>query len=74
MKIDTHGNGNKYDDLYIYPENEKERSLIAHYLQEHKLFYQMQYSDVEGQEWYGHVFFDVPFMACLKDEIVKITD
>ena len=69
MKFDTHGNGNGLDDLYILPENMEEKVKVVYFLMgKHWNFYYSQ-SNVEGNEWYGKTFIDVPFGESLKKEI-----
>jgi len=61
MKTATHGNGNGLDDLYILPDDEKERQRIADYLKSRGIRYNWSFSDVEGQDWHGRHFFELPF-------------
>lgn len=61
MKTTTHGNGNGLDDLYILPDNEQERQRIADYLKSIGIRYEWSFSDVEGQDWHGKHFFELPF-------------
>lgn len=61
MKTATHGNGRGINDLYILPDNEQERQRIADYLKSRDILYEWSFSDVEGQDWHGRHFFDLPF-------------
>jgi len=48
-------------DLYILPEDYKQKLEIITFLNEHDIGYEMSFSNVEGQAWYGKVFIDIPF-------------
>ena len=61
MKTTKHGNGRGHDDLYILPDDHAEASRITGYLESKGFSYSWCQSDVEGQEWYGRSFIDVPF-------------
>lgn len=61
MKTDKHGNGNGLDDLYILPDDEAESKRITDYLAARNIGFGWSTSDVEGQEWYGKRFIDIPF-------------
>lgn len=73
MKTTTHGNGNGLNDLYILPDDHAERDRITLYLLSIKQSYQWSRSDVEGQEWYGRWFFEIPFGESLLWEIERRT-
>lgn len=61
MKTHTHGNGNGLDDLYILPDNHGEQRVITRWLLDHGIRYQWSYSNVEGQDWHGSHFIEIPF-------------
>ena len=61
MKTDTHGNGNGLNDLYILPETPEETGTITRYLRHRAISHHWSHSDVEGQEWYGKNFIEIPF-------------
>lgn len=61
MKTHTNGNGRGLDDLYILPDNSAERDRIEQYLKSRNIGYQWSYSDVDGQDWYGKHFLEIPF-------------
>lgn len=71
MEFSTHGNGNNLDDLYILPDNARERRFISDYLHGLNLRWSLRYSDVPGQYWFGKRFFDIPFGEHLIDGISK---
>ncbi len=73
MKFDKHGNGNGLDDLYVLPETDKERDKIIAYLKSINHSYEWSFSNVEGQDWYGKRFLDIPFGECLREEIATLT-
>lgn len=72
MKFDKHGNGNGFDDLYVLPENEKEKEAILSFLRERKFYFEWSFSNVEGQEWYGKSFIEIPFMEYLEKELAAL--
>lgn len=72
MKTNTHGNGMGLNDLYLLPESREENSKIMMYLRTNGINYRCQYSDVEGQEWYGNVFIELPFGESHLDAIKKL--
>lgn len=61
MKTNTHGNGNGLNDLYILPDDDQERQRITDYLDSRGIHYQWSFSDVEGQDWFGKRFIELPF-------------
>lgn len=61
MKTTTHGNGRGLDDLYILPDDASEWSQIVGYLKSRSIAYQHSLSDVEGQDWFGKQFIEIPF-------------
>lgn len=65
MKFDNHET-----DLYILPENDRERKIITIFLNLKGVAYGTSLSNVKGQEWEGKTFFDVPFLKSLKDDLV----
>ena len=62
MKFTTHES-----DLYCLPENETEKATLQRYVKERSAIWSM--SNVEGQDWYGKTFLDIPFGLFLKAEI-----
>ena len=71
MKVVTHGNGNGLNDLYILPENDKERKHIPLIVKALGHECNLCYSDVKGQEWYHKWFIEVPFGECHLEDIKK---
>lgn len=65
----THGNGRGLDDLYILPESVDEHNNLKRYLDRKGIRYTMENADVEGSEWFGKVFFELPFMSGHRDSI-----
>lgn len=61
MKTSTHGNGRGLNDLYILPDDAAEGDCIVRYLKARGMGFQWSHSDVEGQEWYGKRFIEIPF-------------
>lgn len=61
MKTATHGNGNGLDDLYILPDDHAEAERITQYLFSRGMPHHWSASDVEGQDWYGRRFIEIPF-------------
>jgi len=61
MKTDTHRNSRGLDDLYILPDNDQERQRITDYLDWRQIDYHWSTSDVEGQDWFGKRFVEIPF-------------
>lgn len=61
MKTNTHGNGRGLNDLYLLPDNDGERDRITEYLKARGIPFEWTRSDVEGQEWYGKTFIEIPF-------------
>ena len=74
MEADRHGNGHGLDDLYLLPETKEEEVTITTYLDAIGRNYEMQRSDVDGQEWYRKRFIEVPFGESLLPEIVALID
>jgi hypothetical protein len=71
MKYDKHGNGNGYDDLYILPETNEEMSRLLAFLKSNSLNYYGCVSNVEGSDWHGKNFIEVPFCESWKEAIIK---
>lgn len=61
MKTHTHGNGHGLDDLYILPDNDNEAKRITDYLAARGIGFDWSLSDVEGQDWFGKRFIEIPF-------------
>jgi hypothetical protein len=61
MQTHTHGNGNGLNDLYILPDNADESQRITQYLKSREIGYEWSFSDVEGQDWHGRRFIEIPF-------------
>jgi hypothetical protein len=62
MKFTTHES-----DLYCLPEDDTEKKLLQKYVKERCAVW--SFSNVEGQDWYGKTFLDIPFGSFLKAEI-----
>lgn len=69
MKTATHGNGNGLNDLHILPESADEWDKIADYLKSIGQRAELSKADVQGHEWFGRWFFDIPFGESLEPEI-----
>ena len=65
MKFDSHES-----DLYILPENDRERKIITIFLNLKGFAYGTSLSNVKGQEWEGKTFFDVPFLKEIKNDLI----
>ncbi len=66
MKITTY-----QTDLQILPESEEEeRKIIAFLTPRINSRILRCHSDVQGQEWYGKSFLEIPFRSDLKDELI----
>ena len=70
MKIDSHGNGNGLNDLYILPETEEETKKVMRYIEDNGLSYQWSRANVQGHEWYGKRFIEIPFGEAHKSKIM----
>lgn len=69
MKIETHGNNHRLNDLYIMPETYAERIKIVNYLIDNRISYTWSYANIKGHEWYGKKFIEIPFGESYKDDI-----
>jgi len=69
MKFDKHGNGHGLDDLYCLPETEKEKNLLVSWLRAKERGFTISWANVEGHEWYGKSFIEIPFGENLRTEI-----
>ena len=69
MKFDQHGNGCGLDDLYVLPEDKKERLRIAEYLKGKGVHFEYNYSNIKGQDWYGKIFIIIPFGENMRSEM-----
>lgn len=74
MRTDTHGNGNGLNDLYILPNNPKEKERITNYLKSIDCLFTTVRSDVKGHAWFGLYFIDIPFGEYLESRIREITE
>jgi hypothetical protein len=72
MKTSSHGNGNGLNDLYVLPESNDEKRSIELFLNNNKIDYINTYSDVEGQEWHGKAFIEIPFGETYKRRISQL--
>lgn len=65
---------NHESDLYILPDSDKENTKITDYLKSHDKYYQISYSDVKDQSWFGKFFIDVPFnyQTGLKEKLSEV--
>lgn len=72
MQFHTHGNGHGMNDLYCLPETQKEQERLKKWLtdNEQKMVI-WQYSNIQGQNWYGKIFFTILFGEYLKSKIIK---
>lgn len=61
-------------DLYILPETIEERKKIKDILETKfsNWFWMGQFSNVEGQAWYGKQFIEIPFGIDLKEGIQSL--
>ena len=69
MKFNTY-----QSDLYVLPETKEEEEKFLIWVQENKgkKFYTnpiKSLSNVKGQDWFGKTFYEIPFMASLKNDI-----
>ena len=71
MQFHTHGNGHGMNDLYCLPETRGEQERLQKWLVANEQKAVRCYSDVEGQEWYGKTFFEIPFGGYLKSKIIE---
>jgi hypothetical protein len=49
-------------DLYILPRSEDESKRICRFIKSHGFYFEMSYSDVKDQPWYGKRFIEIPFV------------
>lgn len=61
-----------YSDLYVLPNDKKEEKKIIDFLKKIKWNWQLSYSDVKGQGWYGKRFIIIHFGSHLEEEISKL--
>lgn len=64
MKINTY-----QTDLQVLPESETEKKEFLEYCKLNQLKPQTYYSNVEGQDWFGQMFYEIPFRSDLKKEL-----
>lgn len=62
---------NHESDLQILTENEVEVTRLRNFCYVNKLVLESHYSNVEGQDWYGKRYFEIPFGVTWQDEIFK---
>jgi hypothetical protein len=68
MKFEQHGNGNGLDDLYVLPESD-EWGKVIDYLDANGIRFTRSFSDVQGQDWYGKQFIEIPFRCDLREAL-----
>ena len=60
-------------DLYLLPETEAEKETLEDFIESKgKLGATWCFSNVEGQDWHGKHFIDIPFGSFLKPEIENL--
>ena len=64
MKFDKHES-----DLYVLPESQLERNNLQSFVKTKGWGYSWAFSNVEGHDWHGKQFMDIPFMASSRHEI-----
>lgn len=69
MQFDNHGNGNGLNDLYVLPESKFEREVVIGFLRRKQVYFQLSFGDVEGSDWYGKSFLEIPFMSSMQPEL-----
>lgn len=72
MKLLTHGLNHGLNDLYILPESAAETATIWRFLKDKNVSYRTTYANVEGHDWYGKNFIDVPFGEYLWEELEQL--
>jgi len=65
----SHGLGHGLDDLYVLPSSPEEADKIIAFLENEGMGFQWSNADVEGHEWYGKRFIEIPFGDAYKGEI-----
>jgi len=58
-------------DLQILCKHEYEVKDLKAFCEERQLKLESHFSNVEGQEWYGKVFYEIPFCASMQREIQR---
>lgn len=66
MQFDNHES-----DLYILPENARERNNLQSYCKTKGYDFKWCFSNVKGQAWYGKQFLEIPFGLTLKNAIIE---
>lgn len=73
MRFSTHGNGNGLDDLYVMPESTEDREKIKEVVKQARDAGEIWpknghwcRSDVPESDWYGRMFYEIPFGESLR--------
>lgn len=68
MKFNTHST-----DLYILPENDAEEKILIQWAKIVGIYstvnFTREYSNVEGQNWFGKMFYEIPFGSNRRESI-----
>lgn len=72
MLFNSHGNGNGLNDLHVLPEDEDERKAIRDWLDLNEVYYTSSLANVEGHEWYGGIFIEIPFRSDLREALTEL--
>lgn len=68
----SHGNGKGLNDLYVLPASQEEAAAIMSFLKEKDHSFHWVVANVQGHNWYGKSFLDIPFGESLQPEIEKL--